>query len=106
MTNIMYENSVQDISKWVLQKAQIRAVVINQTNKWEKGANNIPSYIVGDCWNIPGKQFQSVILSKCSLDNRCEVWNISCEYYGLTIKVFKAIKQNLSLYVSVIFEKL
>ena len=46
MTNIMYENSVQDISKWVLQKAQIRAVVINQTNKWEKGANNIPSYIV------------------------------------------------------------
>ena len=31
----------------VLQKAEIRAVVINQTNKWRKGANNIPPEIVG-----------------------------------------------------------
>ena len=40
----------------VLQKTEIRAVAINQTNKWRKGANNIPPEIGGGGY-IPGKQF-------------------------------------------------
>ena len=59
----------------VLQKAEIRAVVINQTNKWGKGANNIPPEIVDGgivAENIPGKQFNEITtLSEYSSDTLC-----------------------------------
>ena len=84
----------------VLQKAEIRAVVINQTNKWRKGANNIPTEIVeGGAVGIC--QGNSLTCKTFWIFFWYSVLKISCKFYDQT----KSVVLDLSIEtVIIIFE--